>query len=461
MAGDSKDVARAHLADAGVEELPDDWDVVTLGDLFTEDRGIAVGVMYPGDHDPDGVPLIKAGDLNGSIINPHPDFRISKDKHHEYRRTALEGGELLMTLVGNVGQCAVVPPRMAGWNTARAVAVMRLVDSSETHFVQQCLLSRPLQHLMDVWCNTTVQATLNLKEIRQLPLPWPPKQSRDAIAAFGKALDDKIELNRRMNATLEAMARALFQSWFVDFDPVRAKLDGRPPAALDPATAALFPDSLQDSAIGPIPHGWSMKDLGEIADFDKGLSYKGEGLAEEGGMPMVNLGCFTGRGLFNADRVKRYTGEYRERHLVHAGDLVIANTDMTQNRIIIGSPALVPELNGAKEFLFTHHVFAVRFKTGAELWRRYVFFTLLKPEFREIAEGFSTGTTVLALPRDGLVNYSLCLPPIPLLEAFEKQVGPILGAFDANLHQSRTLATLRDTLLPKLLSGEISQETTS
>jgi type I restriction enzyme S subunit len=284
----------------------------------------------------------------------------------------------------------------------------------------------------------------------------PPLAEQKAIAAVLGALDDKIELNRRMNATLEAMALALFQSWFVDFDPVRAKLDGRPPAALDPATAALFPDSFQDSPIGPIPRGWSVKDLGEMAGFDKGLSYKGEGLADEGGMPMVNLGCFTGRGLFNAGRVKRYTGEYRERHLVNAGDLVVANTDMTQNRVIIGSPALIPELNGAKQFLFTHHVFAVRFKPGSEIWRRYVFFTLLKPEFREIAEGFSIGTTVLALPRDGLMNYSLCLPPVPLLEAFEKQVGPLLAAVDANRHQSRTLATLRDTLLPKLLSGELS-----
>jgi type I restriction enzyme S subunit len=284
----------------------------------------------------------------------------------------------------------------------------------------------------------------------------PPLAEQKAIAAVLGALDDKIELNRRMNATLEAMALALFQSWFVDFDPVRAKLDGRPPAALDPATAALFPDSFQDSPIGPIPRGWSVKDLGEMAGFDKGLSYKGEGLADEGGMPMVNLGCFTGRGLFNAGRVKRYTGEYRERHLVNAGDLVVANTDMTQNRVIIGSPALVPELNGAKQFLFTHHVFAVRFKPGSEIWRRYVFFTLLKPEFREIAEGFSIGTTVLALPRDGLMNYSLCLPPVPLLEAFEKQVGPLLAAVDANRHQSRALATLRDTLLPKLLSGELA-----
>ena len=283
----------------------------------------------------------------------------------------------------------------------------------------------------------------------------PPLAEQKRIAGILGALDDKIELNRRMNRTLEDMARALFQSWFVDFDPVRAKAAGLTPAGLDHATAALFPKHLEDSPIGPIPQGWSVKNLGEIADFDKGLSYKGEGLADEGGMPMVNLGCFTGRGLFNADRVKRYTGEYRERHLISAGDLVIANTDMTQNRVIIGSPALVPEMNGVKQFLFTHHVFAVRFKPDSEIWRRYVFFTLLKPEFREIAEGFSTGTTVLALPRDGLINYSLCLPPVPLLEAFEKQVRPLLSAVDANLHEARTLSTLRDTLLPKLLSGEL------
>lgn len=170
---------------------------------------------------------------------------------------------------------------------------------------------------------------------------------------------------------------------------------------------------------------------------------------------MVNLGCFSGRGLFNANRLKRYTGEYRERHLVRAGDLVVANTDMTQNRVVIGSPALVPELNGAKEFLFTHHVFAARLKPGAEIWRRYIFFTLLKPEFREIAEGFSTGTTVLALPRDGLANYTLCIPTVSLLDAFERLVSPILSSVDANLHQSGTLASLRDTLLPKLLGGDL------
>lgn len=297
--------------------------------------------------------------------------------------------------------------------------------------------------------------TLNRNHIASLSIAIPPLPEQRRIAKILGDLDDKIELNRKMNETLEEMARALFKSWFVDFDPVRAKMEGRQPTGMDAATAALFPDRLVGSELGLIPEGWEVKALGEIADFDKGLSYKGDSLAEEGGMPMVNLGCFTGRGLFSAERIKRYTGEYRERHLVNAGDLVLANTDMTQNRVIIGSPALVPEINGEKTFLFTHHVFAVRFNPDYEIWRRYIFFTLLKPDFREIAEGFSTGTTVLALPRDGVTGYLICLPPLSLIRAFERLVGPMLAAFDKHHHQSRTLSTLRDTLLPKLVSGEV------
>ena len=424
MAGDSKEVARAHLADADVEELPDDWDVVTLGDLFTEDRGIAVGVMYPGDHDPDGVPLIKAGDLNGSIINPQPEFRISKDKHHEYRRTALEGGELLMTLVGNVGQCAVVPPRMAGWNTARAVAVMRLSDSSETHFVQQCLLSRPLQHLMDVWCNTTVQATLNLKEIRQLPLPWPPKKSRDAIAAFGKALDDKIELNRRMNATLEAMARALFQSWFVDFDPVRAKLDGRPPAALDPTTAALFPDSFQDSALGPIPHGWEVKTLGEVIELAYGKPLKAE---DRKNGPVCVYGANGPVG-------------WHDEKLVSGPGIVVGRK---------GNPGVVTWAHG--DFYPIDTTFYV--EPRGECCSLYFLYYALS--LHNLAN-LSADSAVPGLNRNHAYMSKQVIPSEPVLTAFDSQIAPIFASIHANTEQSRTLAILRDTLLPKLLSGELS-----
>lgn len=444
------------MADSG-------WRETTVGVLCDEgvlhtQTGPFGSQLHSYDYVPSGVPVVPTEGIGRRRLLTEGIPEVAEETAARLSRHRLKAGDILFARRGvqATGLSAIVTPRQEGWLCGTGAILLRIKGKGVDPEFLSFLLSTDESVL---WLKQhavgAVMPNLNEGVIRQIPLTLPSLAEQKAIAAVLGALDDKIELNRRMNATLEAMARALFQSWFVNFDPVRAKLDGRLPAALDPATAALFPDSFQDSAIGPMPHGWSVKDLGEIADFDKGLSYKGEGLAEEGGMPMVNLGCFTGRGLFNADRVKRYTGEYRERHLVHAGDLVIANTDMTQNRVIIGSPALVPELNGAKEFLFTHHVFAVRFKPGAEIWRRYVFFTLLKPEFREIAEGFSTGTTVLALPRDGLVNYSLCLPPVPLLEAFEKQVGPLLAAVDANLHQSRTLATLRDTLLPKLLSGEL------
>jgi type I restriction enzyme S subunit len=444
MAGDSKEVARAHLADAGVEELPDDWDVVTLGDLFTEDRGIAVGVMYPGDHDPDGVPLIKAGDLNGSTINPEPDFRISKDKHQEYRRTALEGGELLMTLVGNVGQCAVVPPRMAGWNTARAVAVMRLADSSETHFVQQCLLSRPLQHLMDVWCNTTVQATLNLKEIRQLPLPWPPKKSRDAIAAFGKALDDKIELNRRMNATLEAMARALFQSWFVDFDPVRAKLDARQPVGMDPATAALFPEHFAHGEHDMLPVGWRHATIEEVCAINAWTLGKNDQLKT---LEYVEISEVSRGNIANIATYVRGEEPSRARRRLRHGDTVLSTVRPDRGSYFLALN--VPENRVASTG------FAVLTPTKVP-WS-FLHAALTQPEVSDHLGQMADGGAYPAVRPEIIGAMQVALPNEPkILEAFHRTCAPLFEQAEANRTQSRTIATLRDTLLPNLLSGELS-----
>ena len=426
-----------------MQTLPANWGVATLGDLLTADGGIAVGVMYPGDHDPNGVPLIKAGDVEGSTISAQPSFRISRAKHSEYRRTALSGGELVMTLVGNVGQCAIVPSRLAGCNTARAVAVMRLTDPSDARFVQQCLLSRPLRHLMDVWSNTTVQATLNLKEIRQLPLPWPPKHERDAIAEFGRAFDDKIELNRRMNATLEAMARALFQSWFVDFDPVRAKMYGRKPAAMDARTAALFPEQLVSSPLGLIPKGWRAGSLGEV-------------------------GTNSRRGVQPGDiapRTPYIALEHMPRRCIALGDwddsagVASGKSAFKKGEILFGKLRPYFHKVGVAPFDGVCSTDILVLSPNSAAWHGFLLGHASSDELIQFTDLASTGTRMPRTKWSDISSFKVALPPQPIAAAFSRTIEPMLDRIHLNLNESRTLAALRDTMLPKLLSGEIRAST--
>ena len=296
--------------------------------------------------------------------------------------------------------------------------------------------------------------TLNRNHVHPIETRWAPIDEQKAIAHILGTLDDKIELNRKTNETLEAMAKALFKSWFVDFDPVQAKAEGRP-TGLPAEIIDLFPDSFEDSELGEIPRGWEMETLGEILDVDKGVSYKGDFLSDTEGLPMINLGCFAGGGAFRAEKMKFYAGEYRERHLASAGDLLVANTDMTQNRIILGAPIIVPPWRGRDKFLFSHHTFAIRFRRSKSAFTRFIYFTLLKPSFRQIAAGHATGTTVLALPKDGITDYQTVIPPADLLNVFAVKVGALCQKCQALSEQSELLAKTRDALLPKLISGEI------
>jgi type I restriction enzyme S subunit len=274
---------------------------------------------------------------------------------------------------------------------------------------------------MDVWCNTTVQATLNLKEIRQLPLPWPPKPCRDAIATIGKALDDKIELNRRMNATLEAVARALFQSWFVDFDPVRAKLDGRQPPGLDLASAALFPNEFEDSELGHIPKGWEVKSLGDVIELAYGKPLKAE--ARKTGHVCV----YGANGPVG----------WHDEKLVAGPGIVVGRK---------GNPGVVTWAHG--DFYPIDTTFYVVPTSDC----RSLYFLYYALSNHELAN-LGADSAVPGLNRNHAYMTKQVIPPPALVEAFDKHVAPIFVNIHANETQSRTLANLRDTLLPKLLSG--------
>lgn len=427
--------AAALLDDAGFQHLPESWSVTTLGTLLAQDRGISVGVMYPGNHDPAGVPLIKAADLVGNVIRPEPEFRISRAKHDEYRRTELMGGELLISLVGEIGRCAVVSPAMRGWNAARAIAVLRFADAHDADFVRICLLSPPLQHLMQAWATTTVQATLNLKEIRQLPLPWPSRGEREAIVETLGALDAKIGLNCRMNHNLESIARAVFKSWFVDFDPVRKKTEGEEvgqPADL----AALFPGDLVASAAGPIPRGWKVKPLDEVADFLNGLALQKYPPSGPDDLPVIK-GAELTRGVTAA--TSKASRTVPPEYIVRDGDLLFSWSGSLHCVIWSGG-----------EGALNQHLFKV---TSADYPKWFVYQWLHEhlEGFRQIAA--DKATTMGHIKRGHLSEAMTVIPTSRVLVAANAVLSPIHARQLATDIESHRLIEARDALLPRLVGG--------
>ncbi|HWP94476.1 MAG TPA: restriction endonuclease subunit S, partial [Gammaproteobacteria bacterium] len=204
-----------------------EWPKTLLSNLTDPDTPVTYGVVKPGPEDPDGVLFIRGGDIAAGRVLTEQLRTITREVSQQYRRTQLRGGEIVVSLVGNPGQVAIVPELLKGANIARQVGLVRLRDDVDTRFVKYFLSSPTGQKALGAHSLGSVQQVINLRDLKTVEIPVPPLPEQRAIAHILGTLDDKIELNRRMSQTLEQMARALFKSWFVDFDPVRAKLDGR------------------------------------------------------------------------------------------------------------------------------------------------------------------------------------------------------------------------------------------
>jgi type I restriction enzyme S subunit len=411
--------------------IPDGWSYESLGDLV-EERGLSYGIVQPGSETVDGVPIVRVNNIRNGRIDTTDMLKVGADIEAKFRRSRLRGGEVLLTLVGTLGEVAIVPDNLRDWNVARAVGVIPVRKDPGSLWVSICLRSAFIQHCIRTWATTTVQATFNLRDLAKLPIPIPPTATREAIAAVLGALDDKIELNRRMNATLEAMARALFQSWFVDFDPVRAKLDGRPPAALDPATAALFPAHFDHKAEGVVPTGWRATTLGEVIEISDSKRIPLSGRERE-----ARKGKYAYHG---AASVMDYVDDFLFDgiYALMGEDGSVINDD--------GTPVLQYVWG---KFWVNNHAHVLRGKNGVSTEH-----LLLHLKGCNIAP-FVNGAVQPKLNQGNMNRIPFMLPPPEIGQAFAKTIDPLFAQIRANTEQSRTLATLRDTLLPKLLRGEL------
>jgi len=292
--------------------------------------------------------------------------------------------------------------------------------------------------------------SLKCVDIPKFTVPLPPLPEQKAIARILGTLDDKIELNRRMNATLEAMARALFQSWFVDFDPVHAKAAGRSPSGLDPATSALFPDGCHDSEAGHIPKGWTVGKVSDVATLTRDAVNPGDFPAEA--FDHFSLPAFdNGR----TPKVELGSAIMSNKFIVTPNSVLLSKLNPHIPRIWL------PDLHASRRSVCSTEFMVACSKPGGS--REYLFSLFTSTPFASVYGTLVTGTTGShqRIRPESVLEMKTIIPPAPLIEAFTTVAKPMFEHINRNTEKSRTLATLRDTLLPKLLSGELSVASTS
>lgn len=282
---------------------------------------------------------------------------------------------------------------------------------------------------------------VNRNHLHELPVTLTEDESEQrAIAEVLGSLDDKIDLNRRMNRTLESMARALFKSWFVDFDPVHANAAGKP--SLPPDLAALFPAAFESSALGEVPEGWDVRGLDEIADYLNGLAlqkYPGE--PGKPSLPRLKIAQLR-KG--DTEGAERSSTDVPAKYVVEDGDVIFSWSGSLLVRLWTGGKAALNQ-----------HLFKV---TSDEFprWFYYLWTQHHLDDFQATAA--SKATTMGHIKRHHLSDAQVVVPPSNVLQAPGDMIAPLHEQMVTNDLQSRTLAGLRDALLPMLMSGELSIE---
>lgn len=272
-----------------------------------------------------------------------------------------------------------------------------------------------------------------------VPIPLPPLEEQRAIAHILGSLDDKIEANRRMNETLETTARAIFKSWFVDFDPVHYQSRGETPPGMDAETAALFPDSFEESELGLIPRGWRVGTLGDVAENPRRSIQPEE-------LPIDTLYV----GLEHIPRQSLALGDWGTVEDINSNKYQFEEGDILFGKL---RPYFHKVVSAPIGGVCSTDILVI--VPQDEVFYGFSLMHLSSEAVVEYATRVSTGTRMPRANWDNLSKYPVIVPPCELLEVFNSIVFPMLNEIMGNIHQSRTLAETRDALLPKLVSGEV------
>lgn len=419
---------------------------LVLSDIFDLQQGFA---FKSKDFLPEGVPILKIKNVKSSGLSLHQLDYVNESFLDTHGKYIPEHGDALISMSGNrlngsketwVGKVALFKEE-ATFLVNQRVGILKNKNPQEanTAFLVYALSSDYWQlRFAQTATSSGGQANLSTSQILSESVFLPSLSDQKAIAYILGTLDDKIELNQKMNQTLEDIAKAIFKSWFVDFDPVRAKAEGRP-RGLSPEISDLFPDELVDSEIGEIPKGWEVVPLDQIGNFRNGLALqKYPPVNGEEQLPVIKIaqlrkGSTLGDDLFASGVPSDY--------VIDDGDYVFSWSGSLMAKYWVGGKGALNQ-----------HLFKVEEKTQP-LWFIAGWVEHFMPEFQSIAE--SKVTTMGHIKREHLKQAMCVIPPGETIDQCGDAINPLKDRAIYSQMETRVLADLRDTLLPKLISGEL------
>lgn len=420
-----------------------DWPIVSLGDVAAD---ITVGHVGPmaSEYQPTGIPFLRSQDIKPYRLKLSGIAHISEVFHARLQKSALKPGDVVIVRTGKPGTAAVIPESLPIANCSDLVIVRpgKQLDSRFlVYYVNSLGNSHVASHLVGA-----VQQHFNVGSARQFKIALPHIDEQHAIGSALGNLDDKIALNERMNDTLETIGRAIFKSWFVDFDPVKRKAAGQQPAGLSLELAALFPKSFIDSSLGKIPAGWEVRPIGDVTRVVGGSTPRTE---ESSYWQHGTIGWATPKDL--APLTSPILLD-TERNITEQGLAEISSGLLPRGSVLLSSRAPIGYLAVSEIPVAINQGF-IGLVCERDLPNYFVLNWVLT-NIEEI-KSHANGTTFLEISKANFRPLRVAVPPQPLLKEFIRIVDPLYGRMITNLRESAVLAQIRDDLLPKLITGEI------
>lgn len=415
---------------------------ISLFDVCTE---VDYGYTESATDKPVGPKFLRITDIQGGTFDWErvPFCLATESNTQKYR---LKIGDVLIARTGNsTGENAQItkPPPLAVF---ASYLIRFRPDATRVNpfFIGYQLRSERFRNYVLSVRSGSAQPGANAKQLGAFPIQLIDRRLQDTAVETLRALDDRITLLRETNATLEAIAQALFKSWFVDFDPVRAKMEGRAPEGMDEATAALFPDGLEESELGLVPRGWGTRAFTDTVNVIGGGTPKTTNPEYWGGeIPWFSVvDAPSGTDSFVVDT---------EKHITDAGlknsstKLLPVGTTIISARGTVGRLALV-----GREMAMNQSCYGL---SGKARDAYFTYFTTCR--LVERLKQHSHGSVFDTITRETLASVSVVYPNEQAISQFESLLAPVMGRIKQNLLQAQTLATLRDTLLPRLISGQL------